>query len=284
MTMTKTPMLTMPAMRIEARAKLNFTLEVLGVREDGYHALRSLVVPISLADEISIDKSATLESDVPYPDDLCLKAARVLGVTGAKISVVKRIPAGGGLGGGSADAAATMILLNGLYGLGHTREGLARLAAQVGSDVPSLVHGGAVLMEGRGETVSKWPSMPVFDVVLANPGVASSTKEVYANCVSRVTSDDEILYTMKTALESGSVEAVAKALQNDLEASAIGLHPEIAAAKKALLDAGAIGASMSGSGSTVFGLARNGEAARKIASSLSAGGLSAWAAKTCPFV
>lgn len=270
--------------KTEARAKLNFTLEVLGVRDDGYHALRSLVVPISLADEVSVSKSDRLESDIPYKDDLCIKAARVLGVDGAKISVVKRIPAGGGLGGGSADAAATMILLNGLYGLGHSREDLVRLGAQIGSDVPSLVHGGAVLMEGRGEIVSKWPAMPVLDVVLANPGVSSSTKEVYARCNSRVTSDGEILYTIRTALESGSLERVAKALQNDLEESAVALHPEIAAAKKALLDAGATGASMSGSGSTVFGLAQNEEAARKIASSLSAGGLSAWAAKTCPFV
>lgn len=275
---------TMMTTKTEARAKLNFTLEVLGVRDDGYHALRSLVVPISLADEVSVSKSDRLESDIPYKDDLCIKAARVLGVDDAKISVVKRIPAGGGLGGGSADAAATMILLNGLYGLGHSREDLVRLGAQIGSDVPSLVHGGAVLMEGRGEIVSKWPAMPVLDVVLANPGVSSSTKEVYARCNSRVTSDGEILYTIRIALESGSLERVAKALQNDLEESAVALHPEIAAAKKALLDAGATGASMSGSGSTVFGLAQNEEAARKIASSLSAGGLSAWAAKTCPFV
>lgn len=269
---------------MQARAKLNFTLEVLGVREDGYHALRSLVVPVSLADEVRVEKADGLSSDVPYPDDLCLKAARILGVRGAKISVVKNIPAGGGMGGGSADAAATMVLLNELCGLGYSREDLARLAAHVGSDVPSLVCGGPVLMEGRGEKVSKWAIMPEIDIVLANPGVASSTREVFANCKSRVTPDDQILYNIETALKSGSLGRIAQALQNDLEESAVALHPEIAAAKKALLGAGAIGASMSGSGSTVFGLAQNGEAARKIASSLSAGGLSAWAVATCPFV
>ena len=280
----KISMLVMTMMRIEARAKLNFTLEVYQRRDDGYHALRSLVVPISLADEIFIEKDSSLSSDVPYPDDLCLKAAKILGVDGARICVKKRIPAGGGLGGGSADAAATMILLNRQFDLGFSRRELVKLAASVGSDVPALVHGGTVLMEGRGEKVTKWTEMPEIHLVLAFPGVSSSTKEVYENCNCRVTADDKILYNINAALKDGSLDMIAAALQNDLEESAIRLHPEIASAKEALLKAGTIGALMSGSGSTVFGLAPDEEAAREIASSLSAEGLSAWAAKTCPFV
>lgn len=107
-------------MKIEAFAKINLTLEVFGVRTDGYHALRSVVVPVSLSDTIDIEDAVSLSSDVPYQDDLCLKAARVLlglrGGCGAAISVIKRIPAGGGLGGGSADAAATLLALNDLWG------------------------------------------------------------------------------------------------------------------------------------------------------------------------
>ena len=274
-------------MKIEAFAKVNFTLEVLGVREDGYHALRSLVVPVSLGDTLEIEPAETLSCDTGYADDLCLKAARVLSPNlGAKIHVVKRIPAGGGLGGGSADAAATLIALNELWSLGKSRAELVELGALVGSDVPALVAGGAVLMEGRGERVSPFElstgAFPRLDLVLCNPGVACSTKDVYAKCNSRVTSDDSILYNMRSALESGDLGRISSAWVNDLQPPAVALHPEIGGALDLLRRSGAIGAAMSGSGSTVFGLVPDETRGREIAAFLNLHGFAAWHVHTCP--
>ena len=138
-------------MKTEAYAKVNLTLEVFGVRGDGYHALRSIVAPISLSDPLEIEPSDGLSSDTGYSDDLILKAARALDPSrGARFRVTQRIPAGGGLGGGSADAASALVALNEMWGLGRTREELAEIGAQVGSDVPALVLGGPVIMTGRG--------------------------------------------------------------------------------------------------------------------------------------
>ena len=291
-------------MTIEAFAKVNFTLEVLGERADGFHALRSLVVPVSLSDTLEIAPADAFSSDTGYADDLCLKAARTLydalgrdggdagrgGPAGAArrpcaIRVVKRIPAGGGLGGGSADAAATLVALNRMWGAGLSDDALAKLGADVGSDVPALVlaqSGVPVVMEGRGEIVR-----PVrdaarrLDMVLVNPGVFSSTAEVFSKCKFRVTNDVSILYNILQALRVGDVDGISAAMMNDLEPCAVALHPEIAVAKQALLEAGAVGATMSGSGSTVFGLVRSEDDGHRIASSLVAKGYSAWSAVAC---
>jgi 4-diphosphocytidyl-2-C-methyl-D-erythritol kinase len=273
-------------MTVSAYAKVNFTLEVLGTRADGYHTLRSLVVPVSLADTLTIEPAETLSSDTGYADDLILKAARVLqaacGVrAGASVSVVKRIPAGGGLGGGSADAAATLLALNRLWGLGLSRPDLTRLAADVGSDVPALVQETPVLLQGRGEVVSPFrlpdgSAFPRLHLVLANPRVHCSTPVVFARCTSRVTDDPSIVYNMQTSLVAGDLSRIAAALMNDLQAPACALHPEIAAALRLLTQAGALGATMSGSGSTVFGLVPDEARGREAAAFLNGKGLSAW--------
>ena len=282
------------AMTVSAHAKLNLTLEVFGKRTDGYHALRSLVVPISLAD--TIDVTATddgeISSDSPYPDDLCVKAAHALrrrlnapgtkhhapGTTlpGARIHVEKRIPSGGGLGGGSADAAAVLVALNGLWGFGLDRATLLEVAAQVGSDVPALVCGGAVVMQGRGENVTDFGDFPRFHVVLANPGVFSSTAEVYGKCQPRMTDDPEILYNMHSALQSGDCDRIGAAAVNDLALSACELHPEIAEAMEALRQCGVAHPAMTGSGSTVFGLVPGEARGREIAALMEAKGYKAW--------
>ena len=274
-------------MKIEAFAKVNFTLEVLGVRDDGYHALRSVVVPVSLGDTLEIEPADTLSCDTGYADDLCLKAARVLSPNrGARIHVEKRIPAGGGLGGGSADAAATLVALNEIWSLGKSRDELVQIGALVGSDVPALVHGGAVIMEGRGEKVSPFAvaegGFPRLHLVLCNPGVASSTKEVYAKCDSRVTDDATILYNMRSALESGDLVRISSAMVNDLQGPAVALHPEIGGALELLRKSGAAGAAMSGSGSTVFGLVPDETRGREIAAFLNLHGFAAWYVHTCP--
>jgi len=278
--------------KVEANAKVNLTLEVYGKRPDGYHALRSFVAPISLADTLDIELTddGSITSDTGFPDDLCVKAARALanaGVRrpeaggrtvepsdihpppstlhpsqGARIRVTKRIPVGGGLGGGSADAAATLRALNELWHLGKTPEELAEIGVAVGSDVPALVlaqhYHRIVLMEGRGEKVS-FPSFliphPPF-LILSNPGISVSTAEVYRACAPRTEPTD------------GAV--------NDLQGPALRLHPEIGDALAALKAAGAADVMMSGSGSSVFGFVPDEATAKRIARDLTEKGLKSW--------
>lgn len=256
--MTTTMMMT-PTISIEARAKVNLTLEVFGTRPDGYHALRSVVMPITLSDTLTVRESDALTCDTGFADDLCLKAARALdSARGAEIRVAKRLPVGGGLGGGSADAAAALIALNRLWGLGRSRDELVRIAARVGSDVPSLTAGGAVVMEGRGEGVTTLEAagMPALPLLIVHPNVFVSTAEIFARYVPPAATRPSATDAMVRALAAGDLRAVAAGLMNDLQATAEALHPEIAAACAALRETGAAGVSMSGSGSCVFGIFR----------------------------
>ena len=287
---TTTQMMTTPKMKIEAYAKVNLTLEVLGVRADGYHALRSLVVPVSLADilDVEVDAQGAISSNSPYPDDLCVKAARILSEAtgcrlGARILVEKRIPAGGGLGGGSADAAAVLNALDKLWKLNLPREQLIDIAARIGSDVPALVMGGAVLMEGRGEIVTRVHNVPKLWLVLANPLVASSTKVVYDGLKkfsSPSPQNEKKCYNIRTALESGDLQTIEKAMVNDLAFPAASLYPQIADALDTLRYAGISKPMMSGSGSTVFGLVPSEARGREIAALLEVKGLKTWIVHT----
>ncbi len=259
-------------MTVEADAKINLTLEVYGVRADGFHELRSLVLPIALADTLTVEptEDGVIASDTGYGEkDLIVRAARTLRAAcapsrpalGARVQVVKRIPAGGGLGGGSADAAATLRALNALWRLGKSPEELAALGAAVGSDVPALVlaqhYRRPVWMEGRGERVSvAAAACEPRPLVLVHPGVSSATAEVYARCTPRATPP------------AGPV--------NDLQAAACALHPEIAFVLAALVAAGAQDVMMSGSGSVVYGFADSALSARSVADRLRALGCTAW--------
>ena len=295
-------------MRVEANAKVNFTLEVFGKRADGYHALRSVVMPISLSDTLDIEATddGEITSDTGYDDDLCVKAARVFKSSasslpsslGATIRVAKRIPAGGGLGGGSADAAAVLRALNELWKVGLSREELAEVGAQVGSDVPALVLGGPVIMEGRGEVVksigacacgdlsSDQPTsrptdhLRTLNLVLVNPGINCSTREVYAACEARPLGGEDLTAKMVSALQAGDLSRIAAAFMNDLQPSAVKCHPEIADALVSLRTAGVIGAMMSGSGSSVFGLVANESEAQRISSEMTVRGCQSWPVQT----
>jgi len=235
-------------MLIEAHAKINLTLKVLGVRPDGYHDLQSVVLPVPLHDDVLLesadDVTVEMPGDIPPVCNLAWRAAqalrRVTGCArGARIAIVKRIPAGAGLGGGSADAAAVLNGLNALWGLGLPKERLCAIAAEVGSDVPALTRGGPVLMEGRGERVTPLAESPLAGfplpdlsrLVLRTPPVFVSTPEVF-----RAFRD-----------EDRGLGA------NDLQPAACRLHPEIAAALAALAAEGCTGVMMSGSGASVFG-------------------------------
>ena len=187
-----------------------------------------------------------------------------------KITVRKRIPVGGGLGGGSADAAAILLALNELWDLKLSPEKLAEIGARVGSDVPALVlaqhYRRSVLMEGRGEKVSLVDSTirrvdeSMTHLVLANPGVVVSTAEIYR---------------LSTPRTEPAREAV-----NDLQAPAIRRHPEIARTLDALEAAGATDVRMSGSGATCFGFVRDAQEAERVCRRLSSQGFRCWAAET----
>ena len=258
-------------MTIEAYAKVNLTLEVFGKRPDGYHVLRSLVAPITLSDTLEIEPTSdgSLTCDTGFADDLCIRAARALmssvsrlpSHSGVRIRVTKRIPVGGGLGGGSADAAATLCALNELWKLGKSPEELAEIGSAVGSDVPALVLAqysrAPVLMEGRGERVSRWTGdVPAGRLVLANPGIAVSTAEIYRLCVPRAVP---------------ATDAV-----NDLQDAAVRRHPEIGRTLTCLKAAGATNVMMSGSGATCFGFAPDVPSARQVAARVSQSGHTCW--------
>lgn len=284
---------------MKARAKVNLTLEVLGARADGYHDLRSLVVPVSLADDVSFAPADDISlscrcgeavdaSFLGAPDrNLVWRAAALLRScagcsAGAAITLEKHIPIGAGLGGGSADAAATLVGLNDFWGLGFPREALAEMGASLGCDIPALVHGGAVLMEGRGERVTSEAVSSVFHLVLVFTGVFTSTGKVYEHCVPQLTNRGQIVDNMRLAIQGGDPRSVAMALQNDLAAAAEDLYPEITQAHASLLAAGALGASMTGSGSCVFGVARDAVDAHQIARRLAEKGVTAVPVHTCP--
>ena len=238
-------------MRLVAHAKINLTLEVLGMRPDGYHDLRSVVTTIPLHDDVELwdapvdEVTVEMEGDgmeaprVPCEANLAVRAARALaaaaGVShGVRIRIVKRIPVGAGLGGGSADAAAVLNGLNEMWGLNLPRERLYAIGAEVGSDVPALVLGGTVLMEGRGERVAGGPRLSrPFDerFVLRVPPINVSTARVYAEF---------------RAEDCGKC-------RNDLQPAACRLYPEIAETIAEMEAEGLEDVQMTGSGSAVFG-------------------------------
>ena len=235
----------------KAHAKINWTLEVLGARPDGYHELKSVVMPVELHDDVTVrpGKGVTVDGcgDVPLEKNLvyvaAMKLAKRTGVEdpSAAISVVKRIPAGAGLGGGSADAAATLRALDAFWRLNLPEEILLEVAAEVGSDVPALLIGEPVMMEGRGERVRRLTREEAAevpraeDIVVYTPPIFSSTAAVYGEY-----------------RESDGGKG-----RNDLQPAALRLYPGIAAALEKLRAEGLDDVAMSGSGSSVYGVRRH---------------------------
>lgn len=270
-----------------APAKVNLYLEVLGEHESGFHYIRSVVMPISVYDElvftgtdgpitITTEESATLSGGMSLPEpaeNLVTRAAVLLKQAtgykgGAQILLRKQIPIGGGLGGGSADAAAVLCGLNRLWKTGLSARQLAELGARLGSDVPALVQGGATLVEGIGEKVSPLSGAEaknaVWWLVLLNPGFGISTGDIYRRFKTSLTSRRPDVNQMLLALRNGDVELGARNLFNDLEPTVLRKYPLIAILLEQLAGAGALGVLVSGSGSTVFGLARDESQARAI--------------------
>src|SRR5262245_12967269 len=262
-------------MVLRTSAKVNLVLEVLGKRPDGYHEVATVLQAVDLFDRLTVETAdaISLESSDPgLPTDdgnLVVRAARLLQEAakrreGARIRLDKRIPVAAGLGGGSSDAAATLWALNRVWGLRWSRERLAELGAKIGSDVPFFLGRGRAVGTGRGERLRGLMSRGGLALVLVNPNFPLSTAEVYGRVPKGWTGEARGTARMVEALRRHSARGVAAALTNSLETLVEPVVPMIGRMKAALLAAGALGAAMSGSGPTVFGVARSLDHAQSI--------------------
>ncbi|MGY1751805.1 4-(cytidine 5'-diphospho)-2-C-methyl-D-erythritol kinase [Blastococcus sp. SYSU D01042] len=283
-----------------APAKVNAHLAVGPLRPDGFHELRTVYLAVSLLDTVTARPGDGLSLTVSgegagpasgadaVPTDrrnLVWRAAELLaehaGVPAdARLAITKSIPAAAGLAGGSADAAAALVALDALWGTRAGRDDLLGLAARLGSDVPFSLLGGVALGTGRGERLAPVPAARSFHWVLGIAGAGLSTPAVYGE-LDRLRADGRVpdgaqlqpAEPVLAALRGGSPEALAAALDNDLQAPALALRPELRRALDAATGAGALGALVSGSGPTVAALARDEDAAVRLAASLAGEGV-----------
>jgi 4-diphosphocytidyl-2-C-methyl-D-erythritol kinase len=289
-----------PAVTARAPAKVNVHLAVGPLRPDGFHALRTVYLAVSLFDTVTARPGDGLSLTVSgegagpptaadtVPSDrrnLVWRAAELLARTAgvpadASLEVAKAIPAAAGLAGGSADAAAALVALDALWGTRAPREELAHLAAELGSDVPFSLLGGIALGSGRGEQLSPVLARGQTHWVLGIARIGLSTPAVYAELdrlrdEGRVADGTELLSAddVLAALRSGPPSALAASIANDLQAPAISLRPDLRRALRAAEQAGALAAMVSGSGPTVAALAEDGDAAVRLAAELAGQGV-----------
>lgn len=261
-------------------AKINWFLNVFGKREDGYHDILSLMQFVSLNDLLTIEDSDTIEviteARIPPDNNLVYRASTLLresaGVkAGARINLKKEVPVSAGLGGGSSDAAYTLIGLNQFWKLGLAMQELITLGERLGSDVPFFFKGPAALVEGRGEIVSTLKLNRPYIILLVKPHIDVSTSWAYselnnarlsAQTEAAFNSHESEVLTKKSnnikllclALENGDFSYLSSMLRNDLEPYVARRYPVISDIKNSLLAKGAVFSSMSGSGPTVFGV------------------------------
>ena len=273
----------MAVLEVRAYAKLNLALDVLGRRADGYHEMRMVMQSVTLSDRIRLEtgtgRPLRMTTDLGFlPSNeknlaavAALRLCEAAGVSseGLAIDLWKTIPVCAGLAGGSADAAAVLRGLNRLMRLGLSSAELAEIGARVGSDVPYCVRGGTALAEGRGERLTPLPPLPRCHVVLCKPAFSVSTPDLFERIDGvRLRRRPETLGLLG-ALEAGDLAGVARRMYNVFEDA---LPPrragEIGEIRNSLIQYGALGASMSGTGPTVFGLFRDASAARHACSAL----------------
>lgn len=252
-------------MILRANCKINLGLDILRRREDGFHDLETVMIPVpEVFDVVEVNRTEGcslfeqegLTVDCNAENNLCMKALRLMqrlyGVSGAHIRLEKRVPFGAGLGGGSSDATAVILALNEIYGLGLSEERLIEVAAMIGSDTAFFVRNTPQLCTGRGEKMEpiELPLQGKY-LAIAKPAEGVSTKEAYSGVKPAV---PEVRLAEALQRPIGVWQGVVK---NDFEPHIFVAHPAIAELKKVMLDAGAVYASMSGSGSAVFGIFEN---------------------------
>lgn len=267
---------------VTAPAKINLHLRIVGRRSDGYYELRTLFQSIDLADEVSAESApdGVLELRVEPQgrvtsgeDNLVLCAASLLrkrtrAAGGARIRLDKRVPVGAGLGGGSADAAATLVLLNDLWHLGLGMNVLTKIASELGSDVPFFLHGGLAHAVGRGEVVEPLPDLRPYGVLVVMPQIQAMTAEVFGAVAPRLTWErQEATVDAFVAGESGLPWGD---LCNDLQPVVVNRWPEVARVLEVLRNMQPLHAAVTGSGAAVFAIFPDAEAARTAARGLDA--------------
>lgn len=252
----------MDTLTLFAPAKINYLLDVIGKRPDGYHDLRMIMQRVNLCDKITLTLTNRADINVicnskgapDGHDNIAWKAARAVldrakSSNGVNIEIIKNIPVAAGLGGGSSDAASVLMGMNELLQLGLTEQTLMEIGCKLGADVPFFIFKKTALAEGTGERLTPLPEMPKCWILLVNPGVHVSTAWVYRSL--QLTNRKE-LNIISRFFES--IEDVVSILSNDLESVTIPAFPVIANIKASLISMGAVGSMMSGSGPTVFGI------------------------------
>jgi 4-diphosphocytidyl-2-C-methyl-D-erythritol kinase len=249
---------------VRSFAKVNLALAVLEQRQDGFHEIRTVFQSIDLHDTLELRRSSTLElecrglSDVPPEQNLVWKAASALmaaipSIQGARITLRKTVPPGSGLGGGSSNAAATLLGLCRLWNVDADPALMHRLASALGSDVPFFLQGGTALGAGRGDEVYPVPELPEAHLVVVYPGLRVPTAEAYAMLTCRLTPDESHrkIYRFCSLLQAG-LDCLSGAF-NDFERVVLDRYDSIREARDFLLEHGAVASLLSGSGSSVFG-------------------------------
>lgn len=272
----------MSEISLRAFAKVNYALEVRGTRPDGYHEISTVLQSISLSDELQLERTRAgfdllvepEETEVGPPHENTVhKAWRLLGqLVGEELPVRarlhKRVPAGAGLGGGSADAAAALLGLNELFGLGLSAEELREVGLRIGADVPFCLAGGTSLGEGIGEVLTPLPAPPPHALVVAKPEASADTARIYRAHDQRPPQNRHPAAPVVEALRTGDLRVLACSIGNDLTPVTRELVPGVGELEEDLLLSGALGAAMSGTGSAVYGVFGSEEEARVAANAL----------------
>lgn len=261
---------------LKALAKINLGLDVVRRREDGYHEVRMIMQTIQLYDRLDIKRThepgIQIQTNLSFlpvnENNLIYKAAKLLmdefSITdGVSVKLDKRIPVAAGMAGGSTDAAAMLIGVNRLFSLGLTKRQLMERGVQIGADVPYCIMRGTALAEGIGEALSPLPPMVKCPVLIAKPSISVSTKFVYQNLKLDDTTIHPDIDRLIDDIKAKNLHDIAAHMGNVLETVTIPNYPVIDEIKKHMLSNGAVGAMMSGSGPTVFGLFDNEDTAKK---------------------
>lgn len=261
---------------LKALAKINLGLDVVRRREDGYHEVRMIMQTIQLYDRLDIKRTQEpgiqIQTNLSFlpvnENNLIYKAAKLLmdefSITdGVSVKLDKRIPVAAGMAGGSTDAAAMLIGVNRLFSLGLTKRQLMERGVQIGADVPYCIMRGTALAEGIGEALSPLPPMVKCPVLIAKPSISVSTKFVYQNLKLDDTTIHPDIDRLIDDIKAKNLHDIAAHMGNVLETETIPNYPVIDEIKKHMLSNGAVGAMMSGSGPTVFGLFDDEDTAKK---------------------
>ena len=288
----------MDKIQLKALAKINLGLDVLRRREDGYHEVKMIMQTIGLHDDLEIRKTKTsgiqVKTNLYYlptnENNLVYKAAKLLMDEfqirdGVSIQLKKRIPVAAGMAGGSSDGAAVLWGINQMYGLGLSMQALMERGVRLGADVPYCIQRGTALAEGIGEKLSVLPPMPKCTILIAKPGISVSTKFVYENLHANDLKPEQHpdVDSMIEAMRQEDLGLLCSRMGNVLETVTIPAYPVINEIKRTMMDNGAIGSMMSGSGPTVFGIFDSPVAAKQAVKAVRAAKLAKQICLTTPY-